>query len=249
MVTKKRVIAVFLLGALVAGGALLATGVSAQGQNADDGASEEFVRVSANGAVDAEADATEIRLAVEARDDDPSEARERVAENASGMRDALEDVGVSDDEIESTDYVLREAREYERREGSTDTPRHYARHEYLITVDGTDSAGEIIDAAVEGGATTVGDVSFTLSDDRRTELRNDALREAMENARSQADAVAGAGDISVAGVRSVSTTDTDVSPVSYDRAALEAEEDSGDTSVDPGPVEIDATVEVVYDTS
>ncbi|MFW5983959.1 MAG: SIMPL domain-containing protein, partial [Halobacteria archaeon] len=92
-------------------------------------------------------------------------------------------------------------------------------------------------------------VSFTLSDDRRTELRNDALREAMEKARSQADAVAGAGDISVAGVRSVSTTDTDVSPVSYDRAALEAEEDSGDTIVDPGPVEIDATVEVVYDTS
>ena len=244
--SKKHIIAVFLLGALVAGGAVLATGVSAQGQNAD-GTSDEFVRVSANGAVEAEPDATEITLAVEARADDPTVARERVAENVSSMRDALEEVGVGDEGIHSTGYTLREALDYEQREG--DVPDHYARHAFRVTVDGTDSAGDIIDAAVEGGATTVADVSFTVSDERRTELKNDALEAAMENARSQADAVAGAGGISVSGVRSISTTDTGVSPVTYNRAALEAAAGDASTSVDPGPVEIDATVEVVYDAS
>jgi len=245
--SKKRVIGVFLLGALVAAGALVATGVTAQEQGTEEGTSDEFVRVSANGAVDAEADATEVTLAVEARADDPSAARQRVAENASGMRDALGEVGVSDDGVHSVGYTLRESREYERAEGD-DVPRHYARQTFRVTVDGTDSAGEVVDAAVEGGATTVDDVSFTVSDERRAELRNDALRAAMENARSQADAVADAGDVSVGGVRSVSTADTDVSPVSYERAALGGS-DAGGTSIDPGPVEIDATVEVVYDAS
>lgn len=244
--SKKHLTAVFLLGALVAVGALVATGVAAQGQGQTDDAGDEFVRVSANGAVEAEPDATEITLAVEARADDPTVARERVAQNVSGMREALEEAGVGDDDIHSTEYTLREARPFGEREG--DQPEHYARHAFRVTVDGTDSAGEIIDAAVEGGATTVADVSFTVSDERRAELKNDALKAAMENARSQADAVAGAGGISVAGVRSVSTTDTGVSPVSYDRAAVESAAD-GATSVDPGPVEIDATVEVVYDAS
>ena len=245
--SKKHVIAVFLLGALVAGGAVLATGVSAQGQNADSGAGDEFVRVSANGAVEAEPDATEITLAVEARADDPTVVRERVASNVSSVRDALEGVGVGDEDIHSSDYTLREARDYERNE--RDVPEHYARHTLRVTVNGTDSAGEIIDAAVDGGATTVSNVGFTVSDERRTELKNDALEAAMGNARSQAEAVANAGGISVGGVRSISTSDTGFSPVSYDRVAFEEASDGASTSVDPGPVEIDATVEVVYDAS
>ena len=246
--SKKTVIAVFLLGALVAGGAVLATGVSAQGQSADSGASDEFVRVSADGSVEVEPDATEITLAVEARNDDPSTAREAVAENLSSVREALKGIGIEDDSFHSAGYTLREARPYERQEGNV--PDHYARHTLRVTVNGTDSAGEIIDAAVEGGATTVSDVSFTVSDERRSELKNDALKAAMGNARSQADAVAGAGGISVSGVRSISTASTDVSPVSYDRAAVEQAAAGGaSTSVDPGPVEIDATVEVVYDAS
>jgi len=225
---------------------LLASGVAAQGQGTDV-AGDEFVRVSANGGVDAEADATEVTVAVEARADDPSVVRERVAENVSDVREALEDAGVGDDAVHSTGYTLREARAYEQREG--DVPDHYARHALRVTVDGTDSAGEIIDAAVEGGATTVANVAFTVSDERRSQLKNDALKDAMANARSQADAVAEAGGISVSGVRSISTTETGISPVSYDRAAVELAESGASTSVDPGPVEIDATVEVVYDAS
>ena len=131
--SKKRVIGVFLLGALVAAGALVATGVTAQEQGTEEGTSDEFVRVSANGAVDAEADATEVTLAVEARADDPSAARQRVAENASGMRDALGEVGVSDDGVHSVGYTLRESREYERAEGD-DVQAKNAKRVYGETV-------------------------------------------------------------------------------------------------------------------
>jgi uncharacterized protein YggE len=70
----------------------------------------------------------------------------------------------------------------------------------------------------------------------------------MENARSQAEAVASSGGISVTSVRSVSTADTDGSPVGLEYDRLESS-DGASTTLDPGPVEVEATVEVVYDVS
>jgi uncharacterized protein YggE len=206
---------------------------------------DRHITVTASGSAEAEADAVEVTLAVEARNDDPSVARQEVTEGASGMRSALVGIGVSQDDIRSTSYTLREERRHER-EG--DVPRHYARHEFRVTLDDPDRAGEVIDAGIEGGATSISGVSFTLSDERRSELKSDALETAMGNARSQAEAVAGAGEITVTGVHSVSTADTGFSPVRVERERLEAADATG-TTVDPEPVSVDAQVEVVYDVS
>ena len=248
MSDTRKIAMAFVLGGLLAVGAFASMG----GVTADNHEPEtetqnidRHVTVTASGTTEAEPDATEVTLAVEARNDDPSVARQEVAEGASGMRAALIGTGVSQDDIQSTSYTLREARRYEREQ---DTPRHYARHEFRVTVDNPDRAGEVIDAGIEGGATTVSGVSFTLSDERRSELKNDALEKAMNKARSQADTVAGAGGIAVSGVRSVSTADTGVSPVDVQYERLQAAEDTG-TTVDPGPVSVDAQVEVVYDVS
>lgn len=243
--TRKIVIA-FVLGGLLAVGAFASMGgVTADNHEPEGQAqnTDEHITVTASGTAEAEPDAVEVTLAVEARNDDPSVARQEVAESESGMRAALIGTGVSQDDIQSTSYTLREERRHEREE---DVPRHYARHEFRVTVDDPNRAGEIIDAGIDGGATSVSGVSFTLSDERRSELKNDALESAMGNARSQADAVAGAGDITVTGVRSVTTSDTGFSPVGVEYERLEAAEDAS-TTVDPGPVSVDAQVEVVYD--
>jgi uncharacterized protein YggE len=247
MSKKRQVTAAFVLGGLLALGALaaLGTGVAQQPGDAGDETGDEFVRVTASGAAEAEADAAEVTLAVEARDDDPSAARQQVANGVQSTRAALASVGVSDDDIHTTGYTLRESGRFER-EG--DVPRHYARHTLRVELNGTDRVGEVIDAAVGGGATTVSGVSFTVSDEKRSELKNEALETAMDNARSQAEAVAGAGGVSVTSVRSVSTGDTGFSPVSVGRGAFDAAESAG-TEVDPGPVGVDATVEVVYEIS
>lgn len=247
MSKKRQITAAFVLGGLLALGALAALGTGVAQQPGDSGSEtgDEFVRVTASGAAEAEADAAEVTLAVEARNDDPSAARQEVANGESSMRAALMGMGIPEEDIMSIGYTLREAPRYERDEG---VPRHYARHTFRVELNSTERVGEVIDTAVGGGATTVSGVSFTVSDERRTELKQDALETAMDNARSQADAVAGAGGISVTGVRSVSTSDTGFSPVSVAREQLEAASDAG-TTVSPGPVEIDAQVEVVYDVS
>lgn len=246
MTDTRKIVIAFVLGGLLAVGAFASMGgviadnhePEAQAQNTD-----RHVTVSASGSAEAEPDAVEVTLAVEARDDDPSVARREVAEGASGMRTALIGAGISQDAIQSTSYTLREERRYER-EG--DVPRHYARHEFRVTVDDPSRAGEVIDAGVDGGATSVSGASFTLSDERRSELKQEVLQTAMGNARSQADAIASAGGITVTGVRSASTADTGFSPVRVEYERIEAAEDAS-TTVDPGPVSVDAQVKVVYD--
>lgn len=237
--SNEKVAAAFVAGAILMALALVAAGVTAT-----DAGEEEFVRVTADASLEAEADAADVVLAVEARDEDPSAARRQVADGVSGVRDTLADMNISGDDVRSTDYVIHEER---ARSGEREELRHLARHELTVSVDDVERAGEVIDAAVEAGATSVSDVRFTLSQERRDELKDEALAESMNRSRSRAETVATAGGVSLGEVRSVSTADTGVSPVRVSASYLESEDAAG-SSVDPGPVEVTANVEVVYET-
>jgi uncharacterized protein YggE len=117
-----------------------------------------------------------------------------------------------------------------------------------VTVENPDEVGGVIDTAVSNGASEVGGVEFTLSADRRAELRQDALEAAMENARTEASTVAGAEDIRISGVDQISTTNYDSRPYAVETAAMAAG-DAGGTSIDSGPVTVSASVTVVYETN
>lgn len=233
-----------LAAAFVAGAILMAVALIAMGATATDAGDDEFVRVTADASTEAEADSASVTLAVEARDSDPSAARQQVADGVSSMRDALRSLDIPDEDVRSTGYTVREERpateEREERE-------HVARHEFEVSVDSIDRVGTVIDDAVDAGATSVSNVRFTVSSERRDSLKSEALSKAMNRSRAQAEAAAEAGDVSVADVRSISTADTGVSPAYMERAALESA-DAG-TTVEPGPVEVEASVEVVYETS
>ncbi len=233
-----------IAAAFVAGAILMAVALVAAGATATDSGEDEFVRVTADASTEAEADAAEVVLAVEARAADPSAARRDVADGVSSVRDALTGMNLSEEDVRSTDYTIREERSPSE---DREEPLHLARHELTVSVDDVDRAGEVIDAAVDAGATSVSDVRFTLSQERRDELKDEALAQAMNRSRSRAETVAEAGGVSLGEVRSVSTADTDVSPVRMSASYLESEDAAG-TSVDPGPVEVRANVEVVYET-
>jgi uncharacterized protein YggE len=95
--------------------------------------------------------------------------------------------------------------------------------------------------AVGAGATSVDDVHFTLSDDRRAELRATALDRATTTARTDADDLAAAADLSVTGVERV-TTGADFAPGPIARF-----EDAADgTVLRPAPVSVTVTVDVTY---
>lgn len=229
---NRRAIAITLLfvGLVLVGAAALST---AGAQEGPDAGSNSTITVGATGTVSAPPDLAVIHVAVEASAGSADAARAAVADNVSEMRTALSEANVSDDQIRTTHFNIHT----ERDDNGTVTYRAIHGFELRVPVD---DAGPAVDAAVAGGATRVDGGQFTLAEETSRELRNDALEQALANARADADVIAGAIGVEVQAVKSVETADGDIGPVF-------AEAGRGDgTTFDPGPVTVTAHVTVTY---
>lgn len=199
------------------------------------------VAVSASGTATADPDLAVVHLGVEATADDAATARDRVASDVSAVRSGLVDAGVDDDAVTTTSFGIVPV--YERSDEGDDRSVVGYRATHSLAVEAApDRAGTVVDAAVEAGATRVDGVRFTLSDDRRVELRATALDRALSAARTDADGIAAGTNLSVTGVRHVSTG-TSFDP--YTGARFEADAGGG-TVVEPAPVTVTASVDVTY---
>lgn len=197
------------------------------------------VQVAATGTVEADPDQAVVRVAVTATAPNATAVRDRLAANVSSMRAALADAGVPDDRIRTVSFDIRQEPPDPEEPGPV---RFRGVHAFEITVSNVSRVGTVLDAAVTGGANQVDQVAFTLSEATRREARADALREAVNDARADAETVTDAAGLALVGVRAISTGEADVGPV-----RLEAAEATADgTEVSPGPVTVTARVQVTY---
>lgn len=209
-------------------------------EGSPDGGSS-TVSVGATGEATAEPDRAVLTVGVEAKAADPETARQRVADNVSTMRAALADAGVGDDQVTTRHYTIREDRE-SKRNGATET-NYRAVHSFEIEIEDVDRVGTVIETAVNSGATNVGRIQFTLSEDTRSDLREEALATAMTTARADAEILADNANLTLAGVESAATDTGNVRP--YQAEANMATSDGG-TDVESGPVSVTARVQVTY---
>jgi uncharacterized protein YggE len=199
-----------------------------------DNESSATITASGTGSASAEADQAQVFVAVTAGSEQPSNATSQLATQTQQLREALANESAVSS-VTTTGYQLFEQRDENR------TRSFVARQSFELVVNDTEAVGDVVDAAVAGGATEINGVSFTLSAETRQELRDQALDEAVQNARSEASTLAESADISLGEVRSLSTVgEGGGGPV----FAAEAAGDG--TVIDQGPVTVQATVEVVY---
>jgi uncharacterized protein YggE len=229
-----------LVTAGVAGALTLSSG-SATADQASPG--EKSVSVSATGEIEAQPDQAVVRVAVTATGNDSTAVREELASETESLRSALQDYGLAQDAIRTAHYDIRQEPRERRQSGERAPYRGY--HVLELTVQDTSAAGEVVDVAVDNGADRVDGVSFTLSDEKREELHNEALTKAMENARNRADTLAAAGDISVTGVHTILSSDTRHYDYRVEMASTTGASASS-TTIDSGPVTVTANVRVTY---
>lgn len=110
-----------------------------------------------------------------------------------------------------------------------------------LDADGDISAGEVIDAAIKGGANTVSGAYFFLSQERQLEVQQGLIEDAIANARHRADIAAGAVGTEVTGIKSINLNEVSFPPFYYARA-----EEMSSTQILPGQQEVTMTVNVVY---
>lgn len=204
------------------------------------------VQVTSSAELSASPDVATVRFAVVETADSAETARQRVADNASAVRDALRETGVEDDDVRTAYYDIGVVYAEDRSE----IEGYRAIHAYEVTIDAgedelANQTGSVVDTVVRNGADRVDGVEFGLSEAARGDLRQKALERAMASADRDAATLAAASDLTIAGVRSVSTTDRGVRPVDV---AFREEDATGATVIEPGQVTVSVTVSVTYRT-
>ncbi|WP_232687077.1 SIMPL domain-containing protein [Halobacterium zhouii] len=233
--------AALMVTAGVVGGLTLGAGNAAAASANGD----KSVTVSTSGEIEAAADQAIVRVAVTATGNDSNAVRQEIAADVESLRAALQEYGLSSADIRTAYYDISQVRE--RTPEGMEAGEYRGTHAFELTVNNTSAAGEVIDVAVSNGADQVDGVSFTLSDEKRSQLYNEALTKAMGNARTQAETLAMAGDISITGVHTIVSSETHYRPYALETAAMtSAAGDSASTSVQPGPVMVTASVQVTY---
>jgi len=239
MTSTRSLLVVAVLVAAVAGvaGSALAVGHDAGTPG------NETITVRGSGDVSVAPDSAVVRLTVGASGTNASSVSQTVAADAADLRAALADLDIPDDRVRSVGYDVYTDRG-PGEPGSDSEERYVARQRFEVTLDDVDTVGSVIDTAVANGADEVHGVQFTLSEDARATARDQALRNAVENARDEAVLLADATGLEVDGVTAVSTTGTDVRPYRLEAAAVAG--DGAGTDIDTQDVTVSASVHVVY---
>jgi uncharacterized protein YggE len=245
MNSRTALSAVLVAGLLVAAGVAGAVTLGAGPAAASQPTESKSITVSASGDVEATPDQAVVSVAVTATGNDSTAVREELAADVEAVREALAEYGVPDDGVRTAHFDIRQERQ--RTPDGVERGDYRGVHALEITTGDTEAAGELIDLAVDNGADTVNGVSFTLSDEKREELHNDALEAAMANADTRADTLAVASDLSVTGVHSIHSADTSHYAYRTEAAYLGANgAAASSTSIESGPVTVSADVRVTY---
>jgi len=104
------------------------------------------------------------------------------------------------------------------------------------------SVGKVLDLAISAGANQVQGITFTLSTAAMTTLEKQALQLASQDASNQATATAATLGVTIVGPISV-TPGYVFQPVSYNRFSAAPQVQ---TPVQPGTLQVSATVQVTY---
>lgn len=237
------VVAVALVGAALG----LGTG-AAQDENVTADAPDRAITVTGQDSAEAAPDQAVVSVAVVAEGETPAAVRQNLSAGADSLRAALTEAGVPEENVDTTEFRIEEPHQspYETPAPEADAPAYRGVHAFAVTVEDVDRAGSVVDTAA-GAGTDVRSVSFGLSEERRADLRDEALTGAMDDARRQADTLASAGDLRVTGVRRVDASTHGYGPVAADEAAVQESGGGGETVLTPDDVSVAVQVEVTYD--
>jgi len=205
--------------------------------------------VSGEGEVTAVPDVANVRLGVEARKPTVEEAQEAAATAMSAVREALQDNGVAERDIQTEYFRIYDVTRWAEDDLEEVTVGYRVTNIVTAKIRQVSRAGDIIDAVVLAGGDVirVDDVSFDVDDP--TPYYRAAREDAMDDARSKAEQLANAAEVTLGSPTYVSES----SYVSYyprmamDSAPVPAPAaEVPETPISAGEMEIRTSVQVAY---
>jgi len=174
---------------------------------------------------------------VETRARDPKEAQSQNAKLMSAVQARVAAAGIPKDAVRTLGYNIQQ--EFDFTNGRR-IPRGYvARNAVEARVDALESLGELLDAVVQAGATSISGVRFDLRD--RAGAEREALRLAVVDARARAEAAAAGVGRTIDRVLRIDDTRRDVPrPMPMGMMAREVSQADVASPIEAGEIEIRA---------
>lgn len=156
-------------------------------------ATEPVVVVHGDGVLRRAPDRALVRIGAESRSRVPKEAQAAAATAMTAVQDKLRAAGIPRDALRTVVLTLQQEFDYAN---GKQTPRGYvARHVIEARVDDLSMLGDVLDASVGAGATSVHGLEFDLK--QREAAEREALTLAVADALARAEAAAGGARRSV----------------------------------------------------
>lgn len=150
--------------------------------------SPRVISVSGEGLVRVQPDKAVLRFGIVTVADTPEEARRRNAEAAAATMNAVRALGIPERKIQLEVLRLQPRREYNEEKRRYDELGYEAVRQVVAELEDLEKLPELVATVVEKGANRLESIAYDLKD--RDTVRDQALREAVTNARAKAGLIA-----------------------------------------------------------
>lgn len=207
----------------------------------------ETITVSETVEIETMPDEAYVYVEIKTQAETAQEAKEENAGVTDAVIAALEKI--PEVTIETSSYSLNEERKWDKETEEYITTGYVLTHVLKITATDVENAGEIIDTAVDAGATGIDRVQFSLSREKENEVKGEALAAAAEKAKAKAAHIVDAVGVDLGEVVSISESTYYYPVYSYlDKSyALEEVAMEASTSILPQELTVTGTVTLTYE--
>ncbi len=210
------------------------------------------ISVSGSGIIEVEPNQATVYLGVETQSENVTEALEENSLKMEVVIEAMEKLGISKDSIETSYFNIYPVIDYETK--GEEIVGYRVNNEITVELTDLGEIGEVIEEAINAGANKVRRIEFGLTEDKEKALRNEAIKEACEDAKSKADAIASGFGLAIIKVSAIRESGVYVEPY-WSRGFEYAIPIPAPTPalmeipppIEPKEVKVSATIDVVYE--
>ncbi len=201
--------------------------------------------VQAEGKTTAIPDTAEINVGIQVNKNTVQAAQKEANEKINKISNEIKKLGIDDKYIKTTDYNVYP--EYDYRAGQK-IVGYNVNITLKIKVKDFDKINQVIDTATSLGANQIGNLTFTIDDEKLEEIKMEARKQAIEKAKEKAKEIANAGGLKLGRIVNISesTTPDYAAPVLREAGLGGGEEQK--TQIQPGESEITVSVTLSYET-
>jgi uncharacterized protein YggE len=203
--------------------------------------------VSGEGKSKAAPDVVLLSLGIEAESKTVARAQQDAAQAMDDVMKALKANGVADKDIQTQRFSILPVTKWIEDQQRQIITGYRVTNIVIAKIRQVDKAGTVIDAVAEAGGnlTRIDNISFSIDDP--TPNYNEARVKAVEDAMAKAKQMASSANVKLGKLIYMSESTPYVPPVAIRDYAMKAEAAVPTTSISPGELEIQVSVQMVYE--